>query len=299
MLSICIPVFNYNVTPLIEELLGQVKNINIPYEIIIIDDGSDEEFKKLNVQATKKTNYIQLDKNIGRAKIRNKFLEISQYEYLLFIDNDSRINSNSYLKNYLELINSSKINIVFGGRIFGKKPSDRKKILRWKYGKFTESKPASIRNLLPNKSFMTNNFLIHRTLYEKVKFNENLVEYGHEDTLFGYELKKLGVEIKHIDNPVLNGDYESNEKYLLKTEKAILNLIYMLKYTNNDSDFIEDVRLLKCYKRVVSLKLAGLLKLFFRLKLPFTHFLLSRGIASLKMFSFYKLGYLMLNIKKR
>jgi len=295
MISACIPVYNYNISPLIEELLTQLKLVNAPFEIIVIDDNSDEKFKKLNEGIVKNTHYIQLEKNIGRAKIRNKFLEIAQFDYLLFIDNDSRIISENYIKNYIETIKSGAFQIVFGGRIFGERPTDRNRLLRWKYGVKRESKPAHIRNLSPNKSFMTNNFIIHRSLFEKVKFNEELVEYGHEDTLFGYEIKKQGFTINHIENPVLNGDYETNDRYLIKTEKAILNLIYMLKFTNNDQTFINDVSLLKYQQQLDSLKIDCLFRWVFIIKGPIIRFLLSKGFANMTLFSFYKLGFLMIN----
>ncbi len=295
MLSVCIPVFNHNVSLLIEELLEQLQLLDLPFEIILIDDNSNDEFRKLNKAAIQSTNYIQLEKNIGRAKIRNIFLEISQYDYLLFIDNDARIFLNDYIQTYVDTIKLGNELIVFGGRVFGERPAKRNQLLRWKYGVKIESKPAEIRKLSPNTSFMTNNFIIHRSLFEKVKFNEELVEYGHEDTLFGYELKKQGFTISHIENPVLNGDYEKNDCYLIKTEKAILNLIYMLNYTNNDQAFIDDVRLLKYHQILVSLKIDWLFKWIFMIKRPFVRFLLSKGIANMTLFSYYKLGYLMIN----
>lgn len=298
MLSVCIPVFNYNISPLINELLQQLNNIKYPFEIIVIDDASDEKYRKQNEAVILKTNFIQLDKNIGRAKIRNKFLEIAQFDYLLFIDNDSRMFSKNFIQNYVDAINLNQIKIIFGGRVFGARPSSRDTLLRWKYGIKRESKSADIRNLSPNKSFMTNNFIIHRSLFKQVKFDENLVEYGHEDTLFGYELKKLGVNIKHVENPVLNGDYETNDQYIIKTEKAILNLISMLEHTTYNTEFVNDVKLLAFNQKLRSLKIAWLVRWIFILKRPFIRYLLSKGYANMYLFSFYKLGFLMINFKR-
>jgi len=298
MLSICIPIYNYNVSFLIEELLEQLKDIKLSFEIVVIDDASDKKYRKLNGAIISKINYIQLDKNIGRAKIRNKFLDFAKYDYLLFLDNDSRIFSEKFIKNYIDTIKLKQIQIVFGGRVFGKRPSSRDKLLRWDYGVKNESKPAIIRNLSPNKSFMTNNFLIHRSLFKSVKFNEDLVEYGHEDTLFGYELKKQGIPVMHIENPVLNGDYETNNRYLIKTEKAILNLIYMLKYTHNDPEFINDVSLLRFQQKLQTLNLALFVRWIFILTRPFIRFLLLKGYTNMYLFSFYKLGFLLINNKR-
>lgn len=104
MLSGCIPVYNYNTTLLVEELFGQLREVNIPFEIVVIDDGSKKKYRKLNERSLKNASYVQIENNIDRAKIRNKFLEVAQYDSLLFIDSDSRICSPDYIKNYLEKI---------------------------------------------------------------------------------------------------------------------------------------------------------------------------------------------------
>ena len=40
MLSILIPVYNYNVVPLVEALQKDIQELNIPYEIIVFNDAS-------------------------------------------------------------------------------------------------------------------------------------------------------------------------------------------------------------------------------------------------------------------
>ena len=216
---------------------------------------------------------------------------------MLFLDCDSTITSKFFISNYITFIQENNSKIVCGGRIYDKFPPDRNKILRWKYGIKKGSKPLNIRILSPNKSFMTNNFLIHRDVLNEVKFDERIVEYGHEDTLFGFELKKRGVEIKHIENPVLNGDIENNVEYLTKTEAGIINLIYILKYLNNDEDFINEVTILKFHNKIISSKFYRLIYLCFILCKPLIKFLLSFGIVDLRLFDFYKLGVLMQNYK--
>ena len=90
MISICIPVYNFNITSLVNELSNQVNSLNIPCEIIVIDDCS-ENFKRINKIECEKHTYIELSENIGRARIRNLFLKYAKYEYLLFLDCDSLV----------------------------------------------------------------------------------------------------------------------------------------------------------------------------------------------------------------
>ena len=49
-------------------------------------------------------------------------------------------------------------------------------------------------------------------------FNPLISGYGHEDTLFGFELEQNGIVIRHIDNPVLNAHLDSNTQFLYKTD---------------------------------------------------------------------------------
>ncbi|MCD6179564.1 MAG: glycosyltransferase family 2 protein [Bacteroidales bacterium] len=297
MISICIPIYNFNVSPLLDELSMQMEKAEASVELILIDDCSSSEYKELNKSVCNKHRYIELEENIGRAKIRNLFLDHAQYDHLLFLDCDSLIPNKTFLSNYLKAIKKGESSIICGGRIYDSAKPDSNKLLRWKYGIERESLSYEERKQQPNKSFMTNNFLISKQLLQEIKFDERLSEYGHEDTLFGFELKKKGIEINHIENPVLNGHLENNAEYLKKTEKSIHNLIAILDYVNYDPDFIQDVSLLNFYSNPSTKKLIPFIKIFFPFLKPFIKFFLINGFISIRLFSFYKLGILIQGIR--
>ena len=102
MISICIPIYNFNVVDLIITIINQGEKSKKPYEVICIDDGSNAEILKLNaeIKSYKKVKYLILKKNIGRSKIRNLFLENATYENLLFIDCDCSILNGNFLEKY-------------------------------------------------------------------------------------------------------------------------------------------------------------------------------------------------------
>lgn len=298
MLSICIPIYNFDVNPLLESLVSQRDNIEGEYEIILIDDCSTEKFKKLNKISCEKFKYIELDKNIGRSKIRNLFLNYAKYENLLFLDCDSYLISNDFLKNYLEYCQENSYSVIFGGRVYPESCPSKNQILSWKYGINIESKIAIERMKTPNKSFMTNNFLIKKSILTAIKFDESLLKYGHEDTLFGFQLHLNSIEIKHIENPVLNGDIETNEVYLKKTQEGIKNLISILNSVAEKPKFIENVSVLKFYFTLKKRYLIFFVRIAFFLFNKAIEFLLKKGFVNLKLFSFYKLGYLTRIINK-
>ncbi len=298
MISICIPVYNFNIAGLVADLCREAKEINVSYEIVVIDDGSSQAYTRMNEQACKEVKYIALDKNIGRARIRNLFLKHTKFDNLLFLDCDSKIISKDFISKYIASIKQYEYNIIYGGRVYNKTAPERKKMLNWKYGVRRESQTLNLRLASPNKSFTTNNFLVHRKVLEEVPFDERITGHGHEDTLFGFELGKRGIKISHIDNPVLNGNMEDNIVFLKKTEQSVINLIHILNYVHNDSEFVQDVNILRVYKKIDSRHLTGIIKFSFILCKPFLKFILSKGIVSLKLFDFYKLGVLIQNYRR-
>lgn len=201
----------------------------VSYEIIAFDDHSDEVFRKLNETITQQSNtfYRVLDQNIGRSKIRNLLASEANYPNLLFVDCDMNVVSDQFLKNYLNA--ADKAPVIFGGLTYGDQPKDKNKILRWKYGIEREALTAKEREKKPYISIKTCNLWIRKEVFDKVKFNETLTQYGYEDTLFGIELHQKNIDVLHIDNPLIHNGLEDNDVYLEKTKTAMQNLKFLLK----------------------------------------------------------------------
>jgi glycosyltransferase involved in cell wall biosynthesis len=246
MISICIPIYNINCNQLVDDLLKQISLVNVPIEIICIDDESDESYRVQNHNLVNKCTYLLLEKNIGRAKIRNIFLQHAQYDWLLFLDSDAIVSNPFFLQNYIQAIFLNSALVYCGGTHF--LPPNTltcKNNLAYAYLNNDEKK-RSIK-LLEYKAFTTNNILVNRIVSKKVPFNESLTRYGHEDTLFGYELKLNKIAVKGIRNKVSCVADDDNKAFLVKTESAIENLIFITAKLNGDKGFISDVTLLKYY----------------------------------------------------
>lgn len=293
MLSICIPIYNFDVTTLVQSLIKEKSQLNDIVEILLIDDGSTIH-KEKNKELAHTCSYIELNTNIGRSKIRNLFTSYAKQPYLLFLDCDSLLTSPNFIANYLIEIKKGVL-ICCGGRIYPKQCPSIHQRLSWKYGIISESKPAAVRSQNPNSSFMTNNFIIQEALFNSIKFDERLTEYGHEDTLFGYELKKNQLSIVHIQNPTLNGALETNENFIRKTEVGIQNLVLILNFIDDDLTFYKDIHLLRTYLKVKPFRSVFLI--IVKIYNPIIRFLILRGIVNIHLFNLYKLGVL-LSIKK-
>ncbi|MDR1122262.1 MAG: glycosyltransferase [Dysgonamonadaceae bacterium] len=291
MLSVCIPVYNYDVSRLLEALHRLLTASGIPFEIVWIDDASLPEFREKNrLIRQSNTIYIPLEQNIGRAKIRNLLAAKARYPYLLFMDCDSAIPSDMYIAQYIDICQP---NIVcYGGCIYEKELKDASFSLRWKYGRQRESLTAGQRSNQPNLGFRTNNFLIDRNVFNTVTFNEAITDYGHEDTLFGIELEKNGFHVRHIDNPLIHTGLESNAIFLKKTESSLTNLLqiaHLLK--NNEIDSSRYFRIIQATERLKKLRLKAICTFSFQIFRPVLIKNLLGKHPSLLLFDCYRVGF--------
>jgi glycosyltransferase involved in cell wall biosynthesis len=300
MLSINIPVYNIEVTDLVLELIDQAEKLNVPFEIRIYDDGSQQQVRNRNQKLAENSSvvYIGLKENVGRAAIRNRMGKEAKFKYLLFIDADSKPLNNSFLKVYLDAAGSNCV--LCGGTLYQRqKPAEPEKWLRWEYGRKREAISAENRNRAKGFIITSNNFLIEKEVFEQVHFRENLKSYGHEDTLLGYDLFNQGIEIKHIDNPLEHTGLENADAFLEKTRTALENLkLISEEWLKGDSTFTGQVGFLRKYKKITRLFPEPLLKLIFKLGRRLMERNLTGKQPRLVWFDLYKLAYYS-NIKNR
>ena len=212
----------------------------------------------------------------------------------MFIDGDSILPNSNFITNYVETLKSNN-QVIYGGRIHPKK-AEANRTLRWKYGKYIEDQSALNRKKNIYKSVLFNNTIIKKTLFNKIKFEENIIQYGHEDTVFAYKLSVIKASVLHIDNPVLHGDIDLNYVYLKKTKKALENLNII--YKNHIIDF-KFITFLKLFKKVEKIKLNYLLSLFYKLFNKFLTYNLTSKYPSLFVFNLFRISYFSyINLKK-
>lgn len=299
MLSICIPIYNFDCRPLVDDLLAQIKSQDEQVELIVIDDASEEHYQKLFKSIDKQVKFFQLEQNIGRSKIRNLLASYAKGTHLLFIDGDSSIIREDFLKVYLDhLKNDFCETVICGGSVYTEVEPEKKYRLRWKYSTAREQKSKETLRKHPCRSFTTNNFLIKKSTFDNIKFDDSLAGYGHEDTLFGFELMKTKCSIKHIDNAVLNGDLDTNTEYLEKTTESISNLLKIANKLDFQEEFVSLIPLLSVYFKIKLLGLEIFLKWWFKLNRKRLEKRFIDGKVNLILFDFYRLGALSILFRK-
>lgn len=275
-LSILIPTYNYDCSHLVHQLQEQLPE---DAEIIVGDDCSTEPFKELSG-----CRVIRPEHNLGRSAIRNALAREAIGEWLLFIDTDAEVRSSTFLQDYLNA--TKKAQVVCGGTgNLPKCPFPAAK-LRYDYEVQTEKRlTLSHRQANPYAQFTTFNFLILRSLFLSICFDESLKEYGHEDTFFGLELKRRGIPILHIDNKLTHLGLEPAGEYLSKTETALRTLATM------DIEQQYNVRVSTMALRLKRCHLLGLVRFVFKISKPFLRANLLGNHPQQILFSLYKLGY--------
>ncbi|MFA6872288.1 MAG: glycosyltransferase family 2 protein [Bacteroidaceae bacterium] len=294
MLSILIPTYNYNCTQLVKDLQQQAEALAIVYEIIVVDDASLPAFVGENekINTWQHCSFSALPQNMGRAKIRNILASRAHYDYLLFMDCDGKVVRRHFLANYLRA--AAQADVVVGGLCCLDTLPAPEKSLRYYYEQsVAKKKTVRKRNKKAYAQFTTFCFLIHKTAFEQIKFDESFTQYGHEDTFFGGELERQNMRVLHIDNPLCHLGLEENSVYLQKTETSIKSLLHQ------QEKLMEISHLLIYYKRLQCWGVLPLLYAIYRL----THTAIRKNLVgrkpSMLLFSFYKLAYLFQMDKER
>ena len=296
MISVLIPIYNYNTTALVNCLYKQLSVECIPFEIICINDASTK-FVSENESLLKleKVTSISLSKNVGRSKIRNLLAENATFDWLLYLDADVIPESDFFIKNYIRALKSKKALLYFGGVINKKNKPKSDEMLRWVYGKKREDINFKVRQINPYSNFLSANFLVNKSIFDTCRFNENIYKYGYEDFVFAENLKEKNIAIEHIDNSVFHYGIENSKVFLEKSKEAIENL-YRLKSLNLIN--VEEIKLHRYINRIQKMNLIWLFgDLFKFLERIFERNLIS-GNPSLVIFDLYKLLYYCSLIKK-
>ena len=194
-------------------------------QIIVGDDGStDPSAIQANrpINALSHCRYIVRTENTGRASIRNFLAQTAQYEFLLLIDSDMSVVSETFIQNYL---NADCQTVVDGGITVSGSPDELQGNLRYLYEQAEAPRhTAAERQCSPHQHIHTANLLIRRDLLLQYPFDERFRHYGYEDVLMGKTLHQHHVPILHIDNPLGMGTFETNAAFMAKTEEGLRTL---------------------------------------------------------------------------
>ena len=291
MLSVLIPTYDYDISTLVEEIHSQLTKTDYAFEILCIDDHStDLETIKQNerINSLSNASYVILPENIGRSRIRNLLAQKATYNWLLFLDADVIPVETDFITKYVEAISAEK-EVIYGGILYQEEKPKQENVLRWIYGKKREALTVKQREEASYLRFLTLSFLIKKDVFQKVKFNEDIPNARHEDTLFANDLKHAKVVLTHIHNPVYHLGLDTSADFIRKSMESVEVLILFLK-----NGLIEhnDILITKVFTRIKKLGLRSILSKAYKwFGKRFEKNLLSNN-PSMFIFDLYRLTYL-------
>jgi len=291
-ISLLIPVYNYDIIAFVYSMKNAIGKVPEFCEILIGNDASSQEFiDKYRSLEGNGVKIISSEKNIGRAAMRNKLALEATGDYLLFLDADLALTgtAEAFLQKYIAKIGSAQV-ICGGIKYLEAPPGDPDKLLRWKYGVWREQRKASERNKHPHLDFSTFNVLIDKSVFSKIRFYEELKQYGHEDTLLSFQLKNAGINILHIDNNLIHEGIESNREYLDKVKLSLENLSMLCNKVTNKKEFYSVLTTLRHYRILKSVSLTLILARFFIKYRQRMELRLETGKGSKWLFVFYRMS---------
>jgi glycosyltransferase involved in cell wall biosynthesis len=229
-LSICIPLYRYDVTKLIDALAA-CKSSSLA-EIVLYDDGSGDHelLAKLESHAGRvpaAVRIVSAAANRGRAVARNAAFKHARSEWLLLLDADMMPDSESFIEGYLDAIETTwEPAVVVGGYSLKTAPKDKRFALhRWQ-AEASECLPATKRSVAPGRYVFSSNVLVHRLVLDACPFDQRFAAWGWEDTDWGLRAQQW-FPVRHIDNTATHMGLDTDKALIAKYAGSGQNFVLM------------------------------------------------------------------------
>lgn len=252
LVSIIIPVYNTSIK-LLERCLKSIINQKYSdFELIIVDDGSNNEVAKwLDKYVLKDSRMTVIHQdNMGVSVARNVGIEKSKGKYLIFVDSDDYIRDD-YLTNGIKYIEANNIDIICENNFIDSDVvSDKSNFV------ILDNLKDKLECLLLNPLKIKDSSLkisqspwgkiFKRNVIGRIRFLPDL-KYG-EDALFNCEVfaqcDKVGIvsenwyqyNVNEFSSMMIN-DITKNRKFIIEHEKLIDEIYIWAKKTNNKEIF--------------------------------------------------------------
>jgi glycosyltransferase involved in cell wall biosynthesis len=245
LVSIIITTYN-RPDALLLVLLSIEEQIVLPYEVIIADDGSNNDTRKviLNYQKTSQLNIIhswQEDYGFRAAQSRNKAIAVAKGEYIVLIDGDMILHS-SFIHDH---INNAEIGyFIQGTRVLLTQKTTKYALKKMKVNFSFFSKGIKNRKNSIHSNFLSKIFLKKQNYLRGIKtcnmgffkkdsidingFNNGFQGWGREDSEFAVRLINNGIKRKNIHCNVIQfhlWHVEENRESLVQNELILKSSI--------------------------------------------------------------------------
>lgn len=231
-ISVIIPVYNTNID-IVKRTLDSiaVNNFENKYEVLLIDDGSQQENCKLYKELSKQYKCVKYfyKKNSGVSDTRNYGITKATGEFITFVDSDDEVIFNKISNDVLNLQYDF---IIFNFNIIDKDNNkkinyelDLKDTCEIDYYDVLKMFVENDKCYSPFAKFFKREFVIKNN----IKFDTKM--FNGEDALFNLDILLSKPKIKYYSKEIYNYYYlENNFDKRLKKDAARVIDNYMYKY---------------------------------------------------------------------
>lgn len=237
-LSIIIPIYNSQkyLKNCLDSVLNQINRKQKNIQIILINDASNDNSKKICMAYTNKFNFIDFidnKKNLGVSLSRNKGIKKSNGEYLLFLDSDDQLSFNSISYLLKKITINQNIDYYFiKSRLIGKKNIDHNEVYiknfenRYFYNciKNINKFRATCWNFIVEKNFILRNkiYFDNIRVFEDQIFVTKILSNSND-----YKILNLPIYERRIHEPNSLSSV-TGHVIVISTLKILISLFYIL-----------------------------------------------------------------------
>lgn len=212
MISVIIPTYNSDkyICEAIDSVLCQTYT---EYEIVIIDDGSTDDTKRIIEDRYPTVRYFYVE-NKGVASARNYGISMAQGDLIAFLDADDRWLPDKLEKQAILFHNCNELGLVFTENyVF-----DEHGITKYRLNKRERLMHGNIvRNIFLNSYVVTSTVMVRRSVFDAVGLFEEGLAVAEDDNMWMRIGMRYGVKL--LDEPLVL--YHMTEGSLSRTSVNI------------------------------------------------------------------------------
>lgn len=218
-LTVCVPCYRYDASSLIADLSAADNAERAG--VLIYDDGSGDpqltaQLKTWLEAYPGPARLVTATDNHGRAHARNRLYELSESDWILFLDADMKPDDRKFIERYLTAIRDCDgPALIAGGFSLQHAEVTAPTRLHAAQSLASECLAADERRKEPGRYVFTSNILVHRRVLEDVPFDDGFKGWGWEDVDWGLNVVKA-YPVHHIDNTATHLGLDDTETLLRK-----------------------------------------------------------------------------------
>ena len=232
-ISIIIPCYNQG--QYIDEAIKSVEEYKYnDYEIIIINDGSTDEFTNKHLLELKNKGYhVLFQENQGLSSTRNNGIRLAKGKYILPLDADNKIKAEYIIKAIEILDGNSSISIVYSDRQLFGNSNELKRV-----GELNVAK-------IVRENYIDACAIFRKTIWTEIGGYDETMLIGLEDWDFWLSSIEKGFRFFYVPEPLFSYRVVDNsmihQLYINPSLDTLIKSIYIKHSLLMKDEFIEEI----------------------------------------------------------